>query len=269
MAIHCKHELCTSSVVTNYYIDMDLFGDAFEAFDYNQSNDLIAFPTDDYKYTPAPALFSPALAMSRTTSQSTNLETISPQELSLRDPVFSAPSSTAFPNLTSPSSFEDSPFMDDSPMFHGDALPQQDDWFSLFPSTVAPTTEEPAPQTLEASPYLHVEQLDTTEEQITFQEQREVSQQINHRRTSSGSPGGRASQSAGVSASRRRNQPLPPIIVEDKNDTVAMKRARNTLAARKSRQKKMEKFEELEAELAAMTADRDKWKALALARSTQ
>lgn len=248
---------------------MDLFGDTFDTFDYNESNGIIAFPTDDYKYSPAPpSIFSPALAMSRTTSQSTNLETISPQELSLRDPVFSAPSSTAFPNLTSPSSFDDSPFMDDSPMFQGDGLSQQENWFPLFGSTTLPTTEQAAPQSLDASPYLQVEKLEPAEKQLDFEEQREVSNQISHHRTSSGSPGGRASQSAGVGASRRRNQPLPPIIVEDKNDTVAMKRARNTLAARKSRQKKMEKFEELEAELAAMTADRDKWKAMALARTT-
>lgn len=159
--------------------------------------------------------------------------------------------------------------MDDSPMFHGDGLSQQENWFPLFESSALPTTEQPAPQPLETSPYLQVEQLDASEEQLDFEEQREVSNQINHHRTSSGSPGGRASQSAGVGASRRRNQPLPPIIVEDKNDTVAMKRARNTLAARKSRQKKMEKFDELETELAAMTADRDKWKAMALARITK
>ena len=146
---------------------------------------------------------------------------------------------------------------------------RSENWFPLFGSAPLPTTEQAAPQPLEVSPYLQVEKLENVEEQLDFEEQREVANQINHRRTSSGSPGGRASQSAGVGASRRRNQPLPPIIVEDKNDTVAMKRARNTLAARKSRQKKMEKFEELEAELAAMTADRDKWKAMALARTTQ
>ncbi|OBT57401.1 hypothetical protein VE04_02585 [Pseudogymnoascus sp. 24MN13] len=69
----------------------------------------------------------------------------------------------------------------------------------------------------------------------------------------------------GVSA-RKRNQPLPPIVVEDPNDTVAIKRARNTLAARKSRQKKMERFDELEAEIAKIAAERDMWKAKALAR---
>ena len=86
------------------------------------------------------------------------------------------------------------------------------------------------------------------------------------RRRSDSSPHSKAaSAAAGVSA-RKRNQPLPPIVVEDPNDTVAIKRARNTLAARKSRQKKMERFDELEAEIAKIAAERDMWKAKALAR---
>lgn len=39
----------------------------------------------------------------------------------------------------------------------------------------------------------------------------------------------------GSSLRRRRRKPLPPIIVEDPTDTVAMKRARNTLAQRARR----------------------------------
>jgi general control protein GCN4 len=69
--------------------------------------------------------------------------------------------------------------------------------------------------------------------------------------------------------SRKRDKPLPPIIVEDPNDTVAMKRARNTLAARKSRQRKMQRFEELEEHIAKLESERDHWKekAIGLPRS--
>ena len=69
--------------------------------------------------------------------------------------------------------------------------------------------------------------------------------------------------------SRKRDKPLPPIIVEDPNDTVAMKRARNTLAARKSRQRKMQRFEELEEHIAKLESERDHWKekAIGLSRS--
>ena len=63
------------------------------------------------------------------------------------------------------------------------------------------------------------------------------------RRRSDGSPHSKAaSAAAGVSA-RKHNQPLPPIVVEDSNDTVAIKRARSALAARKSRQRKRESME--------------------------
>jgi len=203
--------------------------------------------------------------------------TVSPQELTLNDLTFSAPSSTAFTNLTSPSGYNESPnLFDDSPMIEGDGLHGQDDWFPLFQEGIVNETIEAHPieaqyqQPVEASPLLTLEQLESpeildVEEQITVGEQLRASSE---RRRSSNSPSvtTKASASAGVSA-RRRNQPLPPIIVEDKNDVVAMKRARNTLAARKSRQKKMEKFEELETELAKVKEERDYWKSLALQRS--
>ncbi|PVH80663.1 hypothetical protein DL98DRAFT_588255 [Cadophora sp. DSE1049] len=74
------------------------------------------------------------------------------------------------------------------------------------------------------------------------------------------------SKSAAASL-RTRDKPLPPIIVEDPNDTVALKRFRNTLAARLSRQRKIQRFEELEDEIAKQKAERDHWKKLALERS--
>jgi len=69
---------------------------------------------------------------------------------------------------------------------------------------------------------------------------------------------------------KRRDKPLPPIAV-DPNDKAAMKRARNTLAARDSRQRKFEhvaKLEglnaELEAKNAMLEAEVEKWKNIAL-----
>jgi tetrahydromethanopterin S-methyltransferase subunit B len=66
-----------------------------------------------------------------------------------------------------------------------------------------------------------------------------------------------------------RLKPLPPIIVEDPNDTVAMKRARNTLAARKSRQRKIQRFEELEDKITKLEAKRDHWENIALQRTSR
>jgi len=87
-----------------------------------------------------------------------------------------------------------------------------------------------------------------------------------HQRRKSGSspPSGRHSSVAGVN-SRRRDKPLPPIIVEDPSDTIAMKRARNTLAARKSRERKAMRLDELEEKIDKLTADRDYWKERAIA----
>jgi len=78
-----------------------------------------------------------------------------------------------------------------------------------------------------------------------------------------------SSLSGVTSRKREKIPPLPPIIVDDPNDTIEMKRARNTLAARKSRQRKMQRFEEMEDEIARLTAERDHWKSLTLKRTQQ
>ncbi len=140
-----------------------------------------------------------------------------------------------------------------SPMFQDTDLDTaiSDPWFPLFPDSNA---IEPSP--VDQSPLQPNEELEVSEHLRNNQ----------HRRSGS-SPGSvKASSTSGVSA-RKRNQPLPPILVEDPSDTVAIKRARNTLAARKSRQKKMEKFDELESEIAKLKEERDHWKSLALART--
>lgn len=183
--------------------------------------------------------------------------TVSPQDL-LRDPFASAPNSTAFTNLTSPSTYNESPEYSDnfdvSPFVGGGDIDQAlagDPWYPLFPQ------DEQADQAADHSPLLPEEEL-------------EVSEHLRSTRRRSGTasspPSGPHASVSGVN-SRKRDKPLPPIIVEDPNDTVAMKRARNTLAARKSRQRKMQRFEELEDEIAKLKSERDHWKSLALRRT--
>ncbi|KAK6219294.1 hypothetical protein LQW54_002282 [Pestalotiopsis sp. IQ-011] len=65
---------------------------------------------------------------------------------------------------------------------------------------------------------------------------------------------------------RRRDKLAPPIIVDDPSDTTAMKRARNTLAARKSRERKAQRLDELEQKIAALEAERNHWKEAFLAK---
>ncbi|KAL2694844.1 hypothetical protein Neosp_001432 [[Neocosmospora] mangrovei] len=74
-------------------------------------------------------------------------------------------------------------------------------------------------------------------------------------------PSPAASSSSGSSSSlKRKSSP------EDESASVALKRQRNTLAARKYRQKRLDRISELEAALAAMTSERDDIR-LQLARS--
>ncbi|KAM0427934.1 hypothetical protein ACHAPT_007394 [Fusarium lateritium] len=62
-----------------------------------------------------------------------------------------------------------------------------------------------------------------------------------------------AASSSSASSSSRKRKSSP----EDESAAVALKRQRNTLAARKYRQKRLDRISELEAALAAMTGERD------------
>ncbi|KAI9804333.1 MAG: hypothetical protein M1833_007140 [Piccolia ochrophora] len=190
-----------------------------------------------------------------TAAPTTNLATVSPKDL-MRDPQASAPPSTAFTNLTSPSIF-DSPDVADSfetsPMFNNvDGELPTENWYSLFPGTSGESDESPPNHAIDVY------------DQATFAHQVD-----NHRRSSSGhSPqtartSGKHSSVSGVS-SRKRDKPLPPIQVDDGSDTIAMKRARNTMAARKSRQKKVERFDELEKTIEELRDEVAHWKSLAM-----
>ncbi|KAI3320250.1 hypothetical protein HD806DRAFT_547437 [Xylariaceae sp. AK1471] len=189
-------------------------------------------------------------------SSSTNLGTVSPGELFLRD-QFSAPNSTSFTNLTTPSTFGESPEFESyevSPNFGDFDAGSTDHWFPLFPESTI--TDQVGAST--KSPTQAPEELEITESDSL------------PRRKSGNSPPlsnnhGRHSSVSGVN-SRRRDKPLPPIIVDDPNDSIAMKRARNTLAARKSRERKAQKLEELEEKIAKLEEERDHWKRIAMSR---
>ncbi|KAH8159526.1 hypothetical protein CIB48_g8716 [Xylaria polymorpha] len=188
-------------------------------------------------------------------SSSTNLGTVSPGELLLSE-QFSAPNSSAFTNMTTPSTYGESPEYENyevSPNFGDFDAGSTENWFSLFPeSTITDQATASTKSSVEAPAELEKPEADSLP-----------------RRKSGNSPPStthaRHSSVSGVNA-RRRDKPLPPILVDDPNDTVAMKRARNTLAARKSRQRKAEKLEELEEKIAKLEEERDHWKRIALSR---
>jgi len=186
-----------------------------------------------------------------------NMETVSPHELLLGTENLygmSAPNSAALTTLTSPSTYDASPGFDNrfliSPDFgSNDYVPGCDptSWFPLFPSETPNKAEN-----VEDSPATNSEELEPAAgKRVTS----------GHRRKSSHSPlSGSHSSVAGVKP-RRKDKPLPPIIVADPTNPTLMKRARNTLAARKSRQRKAERVEELEEMVENLTAERDHFKA--------
>ncbi|KAF4631365.1 hypothetical protein G7Y89_g6761 [Cudoniella acicularis] len=238
------------------FADMELF-DEFTAFEGGASTNNNF--NSAYSSPAVPTIYDPTMNLS--SSSSTNMGTVSPQDLLVRDPFASAPNSTAFTNLTSPSTYNESPEYNDnfdvSPFVGNNQDIDQalagDPWYPLFPQD--DQTEQPK---VEQSPLLPEEELEVSEH---------LRQSAGRRRSGTGtSPSGTHASVAGVN-SRKRDKPLPPIIVDDPNDTVAMKRARNTLAARKSRQRKMQKMEELEDQIAKLEAERDHWKNIALRRT--
>ncbi|KAH7398766.1 hypothetical protein DE146DRAFT_504063 [Phaeosphaeria sp. MPI-PUGE-AT-0046c] len=108
-----------------------------------------------------------------------------------------------------------------APTFQNKSTLFDHDWFSLFPEE-----EQLKPSDTNLGPFATSKSLPPT-----------LSSQ-------SVEPSGRSSTSLPVpnsSSKSRRRKPLPPITV-DPNDKAALKRARNTLAARESRRRKAEKL---------------------------
>ena len=194
-----------------------------------------------------------------------NTQTVSPQDLFLDN--MSAPPSSAITNLSTPGTYSmESPFVamsnDTSPVFgtssmYSDDLLDEDtkEWGSLF------LTESTI---LNENDFVHESEYQNVD--MTAPPPMSRNQSSPGQSSSRGSHQGRHSSSSGVNA-KKRDKPLPPIIVDDPSDVIAVKRARNTAAARKSRQKKMERFDELEATIADLQGQVDHWKRIALARN--
>ena len=197
------------------------------------------------------------------TAINANGGTISPKDV-FNDSV---PPSTSFTNLTTPgSAYLETPDDDyqTSPLFT-DSLDAgiSANWSSLFPEY-----DEPAPAPASAPMIRNASDSSISNRIIVHAGGESVSRKRAPTVTASPatfSPAVKHSAVAGVNA-RKRDKPLPPIIV-DENDTVALKRARNTAAARKSRAKKVEEREELLGEIADLKAQVEYWKALAEANT--
>ncbi|TKA58170.1 hypothetical protein B0A55_12082 [Friedmanniomyces simplex] len=183
--------------------------------------------------------------------------TVSPRDVFNTDSI---PPSTSFTNLTTPGStyletpdddYQTSPLFTDS--LEADTSAQ---WSSLFPEYE--TTAAPG------APMMVRNSSTASANQIVVHPGGEG---MNRKRSSTNaspamfSPAVKHSTVAGVAA-RKRDKPLPPIVV-DESDTIALKRARNTAAARKSRAKKVLERDDLEAEISDLKAQVEYWKGMA------
>lgn len=216
--------------------DLSAAGDA-ELFTFNGKYDFELMPTgDDNSFT---AINDGVV----------NPGTISPKDL-LNDSV---PPSTSFTNLTTPGStlLETPDDYQTSPLFT-DSMTADNNWFSLFPDD---TMADAAPMERTSSSHIMVHPGGERKRSSTNASPTPFSPVIKH------------STIAGVGA-RKRDKPLPPILV-DEGDPVALKRARNTAAARKSRAKKVQERDELETQIADLKAEVEFWKQRAEALEVQ
>ena len=190
-----------------------------------------------------------------------NNGTVSPKDL-LNDALASLPPSTAFSNLTTPgSAFLDTPddAFEPSPLFTDTlgADPNDDDqWYSLFPEN----TDKPL------SPPTNVMSRTISSTSSNKHVMVHPGGEIRKRSSTTATPMTPAVRPSSIAGVHKRDRPLPPIVV-DESDTVALKRARNTAAARKSRDKKVKERDALESRIQELENEVEHWKALALAHS--
>ncbi|RDW94111.1 amino acid starvation-responsive transcription factor GCN4 [Aspergillus mulundensis] len=164
--------------------------------------------------------------------------TVSPSELFLDA---SAPPSASMTELSTPSFDSPGCFSNDtSPMFAADAelAPDSEDWNSLFPEN----DSFPVPFASAASELPSFFPEVKADASVT-PAVKSVSPPVPS--TAASSPANKHSTVAGVNASGKKAKPLPAIVY-DPEDPIAAKRARNTAAARKSRQRKADIKAQLE-----------------------
>ncbi|KAG5979785.1 hypothetical protein E4U55_004763 [Claviceps digitariae] len=199
---------------------------------------------------PSPAVSSVMDFGGGKSSLTSTFGTVSPHDLLNHDFMSTPNSAAAFTPLTTPSShYNESPDLDSfdvSPNFGStDFDGSGDPWYPLFPEDSV-NKEAQLIESERAS-------AETGEDEKSSMEQASA---VDSRTTTIHSPSsaGRHSSVAGVS-SRRRSKPLPPITVSGNEDPTVMKRHRNTLAARKSRERKVQYMMKLESHNAESEAE--------------
>ena len=175
--------------------------------------------------------------------------TVNLNTVSLQDIYQYPPGSTPMSALLSP--FDDDTSYETSPLFASDDNSLgAEKWTSLFEPTNDGSPFEPNME-VEIAAILNAEPLEG--------DSSSASASASPATRNIGSGSGTLRKGAGV---RKRSTPLPDIVVADLNDHVAVKRARNTLAARKSREKRVKKMEEMEVQIEELKGEVEHWKRL-------
>jgi hypothetical protein len=166
------------------------------------------------------------------------------------------------PSFSSPYLF-DSPSegYETSPLFGADDVNDTNGWYSLFPDANPESEDSSSATTSAQTTPSHNSMIGGI---IVKGESRDSTDSPETSPKFSGSS--RDKKRSSTSGVRKRQLPLPPIVVDDPSDVIALKRARNTLAARKSRAKKAEKMDEMEVMIENLRREVEHWKELALAR---
>jgi len=192
------------------------------------------------------------------TAVNSSTGTVSPKDI-FNDGTSSMPPSAAFTNLTTPgSAMLDTPddSYETSPLFQDDLgqdNSQPDDWFSLFPENEKVVPSAPAMDRTVSS---------GSNSRVIVHPGGESRK----RSSATASPMAAFARPSSTVGVHKREKVLPPIVV-DENDVVALKRARNTAAARKSRDKKVKERDTLESRIKELEAEVEHWKAIALQAS--
>lgn len=141
-----------------------------------------------------------------------------------------------------------------SPLFDNVEAEDSSTWESLFNDVTPDTSDIAAATAAAAEVYSGTSSPNESKEQ---QQQQPKTTQKRKRQTSVDSAGEYKKDSLGITAYNRkpRSTPLSPIVVdEETGDTVQVKRARNTAAARRSRARKLERMTQLEAKVEELLA---------------
>jgi Basic region leucine zipper len=181
--------------------------------------------------------------LAQTTS---NTGTVSPKDIMNESIAMSAPSSTVFPNLSTPGSgYLESPYLgnsslDTSPM-NGDGALDADLDFSGYTSLFPDANDQFNKLNVHANTSF-----------TSVSSGYNAASPMVRQKSSPGRPptshGRQHSTASGVRPSKQ-NKPLPDIVLDPNRDTKEdLKRKKNTAAARKSRQRKLETTEALQSE---------------------